>query len=875
MTRVERFEEAAEYFQTAAKWHSGDQQETAKERDEMLSKLYYNSATAYVQVGQGEKALEMYKQVLETEHGASKWAIYNSMGLLYYDFEEDEQAISSFEQALELESDHPSVLRNLAGVYLRRHNATAALPLLRISAVRDPSSFEAWYYLGGAYSQLNRHRDAAYAFGNATLLKPNHTDARRFWGEECAQADDLACAVSQLKEAARVYGLRSLYGGCNIFSALGATYMELGMLIAAKQTFQAVLQRCDCSNHPEPAWCARDPLLLADLGMAELALGDGVAANASLSAALELDEGLVSNGIMADLLLARAMAGDVAAAPAAQQLFWQGQWIGGTPEHLVMLGIPAAGYTQLAAEFVAQRRELAAEALVPAVLAPVSAPGVFPSLLMGAGGADSAPGMRVGFLVCSTALRGADMQALKQLLLVVSMPEGGAFRGGLEAIVYDWCVVGASRGHLQQKYGQAGSTQGQAGSDAEDADEEGEMSVMEELAADAGTLANVREGSVGYQAAQDAARIINGDGVHVLVALDGWHAKNRNSILFHRPCAVQVSALGHRASMADAEAGSAPMTDAFIAGRVSAPPEHASHFSEGLLLLPLGYMPPCPTRAVAGAQPGHFTFTSLPAMSGADNPTTQRRAARAMLSARKLRDAASEAGESAVMSVVGPVEAISLQALRAWGAALSASSERLKISLPALPEPGRRAIVAEIAAFGSPAAGLEGRVPSAGGAAAPDLDTPLAGWHVDAAGEQALNTSMRLYASDAVLDTWRVSAGRGLPVSVICLPRPALPCCMDGCGAAFALLVPPVRWARARVQRLTCICTVCVCVCVHVAGPLVGKAVALERPVLTLPLDTMASRTGAEHAVALGCHHCGIARSAEDAARYATALARR
>lgn len=27
---------------------------------------------------------------------------------------------------------------------------------------------------------------------------------------------------------------------------------------------------------------------------------------------------------------------------------------------------------------------------------------------------------------------------------------------------------------------------------------------------------------------QAAARIINDDGIHVLVALDGWHAKNRN-----------------------------------------------------------------------------------------------------------------------------------------------------------------------------------------------------------------------------------------------------------------------------------------------------------------------------------------------------------
>lgn len=41
-------------------------------------------------------------------------------------------------------------------------------------------------------------------------------------------------------------------------------------------------------------------------------------------------QGLVGNGLMADLLLARAMAGEVGAASEAQQLFWEGQWIGGT-----------------------------------------------------------------------------------------------------------------------------------------------------------------------------------------------------------------------------------------------------------------------------------------------------------------------------------------------------------------------------------------------------------------------------------------------------------------------------------------------------------------------------------------------------------------
>ena len=94
---MEKFEEAAGYFKKAAIWHAGDEQvENKAETDEKLSKLYYNAATAYVQVGKGEEALAMYKKVLATEHGASKWAIHNSMGLLYYDFEQDEEAIARY-----------------------------------------------------------------------------------------------------------------------------------------------------------------------------------------------------------------------------------------------------------------------------------------------------------------------------------------------------------------------------------------------------------------------------------------------------------------------------------------------------------------------------------------------------------------------------------------------------------------------------------------------------------------------------------------------------------------------------------------------------------------------------------------------------------
>ena len=256
--------------------------------------------------------------------------------------------------------------------------------------------------------------------------------------------------------------------------------------------------------------------------------------------------------------------------------------------------------------------------------------------------------------------------------------------------------------------------------------------------------------------------------------------------------------------MAGAAADGAPaLVEAMIGGRISTPPEFAEYFSEGLVLLPLGYMPPCPTSPVPGSSP--LQYTSLPGVPTPEEDAALRKAARAVWNASDTQ---------VVMGVFGATEAIGREALTAWGSAVSRAipGGGAKVSLPAVATRGVALVRAEIATYGSGGAG--GGAKAADGASAEELEA-LAAWHVDVVGKDALNTSIRLHGSDVMLDTWRVSA-----------------------------------------------------------GPLIGKAVALGRAVLTLPHGSMASRTGAEHAVALNCRGCGIARSQHDAALYAAALAR-
>lgn len=398
----------------------------------------------------------------------------------------------------------------------------------------------------------------------------------------------------------------------------------------------------------------------------------------------------------------------------------------------------------------------------------------------------------------------ATKQALKYTLLSASEAQSA---GKWQAIVYDWCVVGGRSGVVRAAPPASDKSivdkeAGETHVEDDDDDDEAMMSVMEELSDDSAQMLNVREGSVGYQQSREAARIINADGVHVLVVLDGWNVKNRNTILMHRPCAVQVGALGHRASMADTAAGVAMLVDAVVGGRVSTPPEYAAHFSEGLVILPLGYMPPCPTRQISRTPP--VQFSSLPEMAAHDDPAAQRRAAREQWG-----------GEGKViMGVFGPIESLSREAFSAWSTALSAADAQIKISLPAMTAQAVPWLQAELASYGSSKGGEGGN--SSVGVGAGEMANTVAGWHLDVMGNKALNTSMRLYAADVVLDTWRVSA-----------------------------------------------------------GPLVAKALAMQRPILTFPQESMASRTGAEHALALRCQGCAIARSSQDAALYAAVLARR
>lgn len=111
-----------------------------------------------------------------------------------------------------------------------------------------------------------------------------------------------------------------------------------------------------------------------------------------------------------------------------------------------------------------------------------------------------------------------------------------------------------------------------------------------------------------------AAEIIAKDNIDILVDLKGYTTDSRLGISAWRPAPIIVSWLGYPGTL-----GHPRLADYLIGDPVVTPPEHASHYSETLALMPHSYQPTDslrkigrkPTRREAGLPEEGFVFCSF------------------------------------------------------------------------------------------------------------------------------------------------------------------------------------------------------------------------------------------------------------------------
>lgn len=117
----------------------------------------------------------------------------------------------------------------------------------------------------------------------------------------------------------------------------------------------------------------------------------------------------------------------------------------------------------------------------------------------------------------------------------------------------------------------------------------------------------------------DAARLIHGDGIHVLVNLNGYTKGARNEIFALRPAPIQVSYMGFCGTLG------ADYVQYMVGDAVVVPPEHRRFFTEKIISMPHSYfvndhrqsardvldVDKCPTRAHYGVPEDMFVFCNF------------------------------------------------------------------------------------------------------------------------------------------------------------------------------------------------------------------------------------------------------------------------
>jgi len=184
LSKVDPSRPYARFFLGRALYKLGRIQE-AKETLEgalALTPEDHDVRVAYLELTAGFKDPDLLEREMEMGRhieGTSDWFYF--LGVLQEMRGDHQAAIDSWDQALQLDPQHPKALFALAKELDRRGEDEAALELYERAAALRPVFMEALMNLGVLYEDLGRYDDAARCFSMVLREDPTHWKARLYF----------------------------------------------------------------------------------------------------------------------------------------------------------------------------------------------------------------------------------------------------------------------------------------------------------------------------------------------------------------------------------------------------------------------------------------------------------------------------------------------------------------------------------------------------------------------------------------------------------------------------------------------------------------------------------------------------------------------
>ncbi|MGA1791364.1 MAG: tetratricopeptide repeat protein [bacterium] len=225
-------------------------------REELIKKStqQYEYGLVYLEKGNLARAYEEFEKARGTAPENDR--AYFGLGLIYYFQGHFEKARSSYKKAIELNPQVPEYYNNMAAVLAKLGRWKDVIQYCQVALEYPNYSTPgfAYYNMGCAYMNLGELRKSYEFLQRSKEENNSYIDTHLQLGKVLFKLGDVASAIISFKEAEKLeadatsedFSLQAEIG-----YHLAQSYLELGDIPLAKQTFMSVIEKAPGSKFAE------------------------------------------------------------------------------------------------------------------------------------------------------------------------------------------------------------------------------------------------------------------------------------------------------------------------------------------------------------------------------------------------------------------------------------------------------------------------------------------------------------------------------------------------------------------------------------------------------------------------------------------------
>jgi protein O-GlcNAc transferase len=523
---------------------------------------WFNLGNALKQSRRLDEALAAYRQALRVQPKFPQ--VNNNIGVILQDLARPEEAVTSYRQAISLNPNYAEAHHNLALLLQNQGRLREALEVYQRVIQLAPSLAETYINVGAALRETGRLDEAIAAFERALALRPNYAQAHYNVGVVLQAQGHFEAARGKYQEA---IALKRDYG--EAYNNIGVTLQEEGSVDRALGCFDEAIKHAPtyaqaynnfglallAKNRPEEAFAALRQALSLSPAYFE--------ARYNLGNALR-DQGLLEDAILAHQAALKLKPND---ASALAQLYYLRaracDWTSAKADESGLLEIVRSGsglippFVLLGTEATASDQLRCSQRWSASIRAPAVFKHAHPALNRK---------IKIGYL-------SGDFYRHATAFLTAELFERHD-RARFDVVAYSYGLDDGSQ-------------------------------IRTRIVESFDRFVDVRS-----MAHKEAATLIHGDCVDILIDLKGHTHGARPQILACRPAPIQVNYLGFPGTLG------ADYIDYIIADRYVAPVDQQAVFADNLVILPDAYqpndtkrlIPEAPSRGDLGLPDDAFVF---------------------------------------------------------------------------------------------------------------------------------------------------------------------------------------------------------------------------------------------------------------------------